>query len=243
MTTHIAQLLLSLASAPKRLRILDLCTGTGCISLLLHSLLFRYHENLQIHGVDVSPNAIALARKNLGYNIRAGPLNARAASEVTFQEADVLNENLTEHIEGAADDLEGREGWDVLISNPPYISPNAFNISTSLSVRRFEPKLALVPPSKPLRTDAEVADLFYPHLLHLANTLAVKVFAVEVADLDQARRIMKLALESKREWEGCEIWRDWPSQGKGEEDVVDVGGRNIKVKGEGHGRAVVAWRA
>ena len=36
--------------------------------------------------------------------------------------------------------------WDLLTSNPPYISPSGFSLSTSRSVRNWEPKLALVPP-------------------------------------------------------------------------------------------------
>lgn len=41
---------------------------------------------------------------------------------------------------------EVQDEWDLLTSNPPYISPRGFSVSTSRSVRNWEPKLALVPP-------------------------------------------------------------------------------------------------
>ena len=97
-------------------------------------------------------------------------------------------------------------------------------------------------------TDTEAGDAFYPQLVHIASELDVRVFVVEVADLAQAGRVVRMVLDSGV-WEGCEIWRDFPSQGvrcgKGGGEggeVVDVEGRGVGVKGEGEGRAVCAWR-
>ncbi len=115
-------------------------------------------------------------------------------------------------------------------------------------MRNYEPRLALVPAALHSKTDTEVGDAFYPQLLHIASELGVRVFVVEVADLAQAQRVVRMVLES-RGWEGCEIWRDFPGQGGyyGKEgvvdgEVVDVDGRGVRVKGEGEGRGVVAWR-
>lgn len=104
--------------------------------------------------------------------------------------------------------------------------------------------MALVPTSPPdSSTDTEIGDTFYPHLLHIACELGVGGFVVEVADMAQARRVVGMVRE-KGGWEGVEVWRDWPGQGgkKGEWEVVEVDGRNVRVRGEGEGRAVVAWR-
>ena len=52
---------------PRELKLLDLCTGTGCISLLFgHSFPFNETqvEDLSILGVDISPTAIQLAKLN-----------------------------------------------------------------------------------------------------------------------------------------------------------------------------------
>ena len=63
---------------------------------------------------------------------------------------------------------------------------------------------------------------------------------VEVADMAQAMRVVGMVRE-KGVWEGVEVWRDWVGQGGGGE-IVDVDGREVRVRGEGEGRAVVAWR-
>jgi methylase of polypeptide subunit release factors len=52
------------------LRILDACSGTGCISLLLHHQLSRHFRNLRIIGLDISPTAVALSNENLKRNFR-----------------------------------------------------------------------------------------------------------------------------------------------------------------------------
>ena len=66
---------------------------------------------------------------------------------------------------------------------------------------------------------------------------------VEVADMAQAKRVVAMVRE-KGLWEGVEVWRDFLGQGgrDGKEGFVDVDGRDVRVKGEGEGRAVVAWR-
>ncbi|KAK7745204.1 hypothetical protein SLS62_009833 [Diatrype stigma] len=63
------------------LRIVDFCTGTGCVALLLSSLLQKrqqHHGRLArsriVHGFDVDERAVALARQNLAANVRRGCL-------------------------------------------------------------------------------------------------------------------------------------------------------------------------
>ncbi|CAI7583289.1 unnamed protein product [Penicillium pancosmium] len=158
---------------PKPLRILDLCTGTGCITLLLHALLSPRFEHLRVMGIDISSKALSLARKNLDHNLQQGLLTHRASTDVQFHRADVLGlptggggdddadgipnveKILSEYFDQPGEmemsedllaiDLE--PGCDLLISNPPYISTSDFrNGTTARSVRLFEPKLALVPP-------------------------------------------------------------------------------------------------
>lgn len=142
---------------------------------------------------------------------------------------------------------DGPKKWDILISNPPYISPRAFtNGSTSRSVRNYEPKLALVPPqsSTSTTTSNDEGDTFYPRLLHIAHSLNIHLLVFEVADMAQAKRVVGMVFE-KGVWNGgCEIWRDFPGQGGRDWDgeVVEVEGKEVRVRGEGEGRAVCAWR-
>ncbi|KAI9669839.1 MAG: hypothetical protein M1817_004580 [Caeruleum heppii] len=246
--THLGALLLSagrISNSAPPLRILDLCTGTGCIPLLLHvqlssSVMFQ-DRNISLMGIDLSQKAVTLARQNLRWNVQQGNLNPAALEDICFLKEDVLSPDSKDLI-AALDSPK----WDILISNPPYISPHAFNHSTSRSVRKWEPKTALVPPTSPSHNPsrpllADGGDFFYPALLSLASRVKAKVLLLEVADLAQAKRVAALAQE-RRYWVGMEIWRDWPSERSGDdEETVEVGGERIAVKGQGNGRAVFCW--
>ena len=73
--------------------------------------------------------------------------------------------------------------------------------------------------------------------------MSAQVLLVEVADMQQAVRVAEMVVGGgeRGNWEGCEIWRDWPAGG-GEGEVVVVRGESVGVRGEGDGRAVLAWR-
>lgn len=256
LTSYLADLLsrsphFSDGQKQRDLRIFDLCTGTGCISLLLHSLLSRPFPNLHILGIDNSAAAISLANKNKQHNIELGHLRAHAAEQVYFQRDDILAPERqqpphTGQVNPSSRGWWGHKEWDILISNPPYISPRSFNTTTSKSVRDWEPKSALVPSSRasePIsdHKDADVGDIFYPRLLDIASRVSAKIVLFEVADLAQAMRVAGMVARG-RVWDGYEIWRDWPSQaattGCGEGVVREKG---VDVLGEGNGRAVLAW--
>jgi release factor glutamine methyltransferase len=103
--------------ASSTLKIADVGMGTGCIGLaLLHEL-----PNAQITAVDISPEALALARENA----------ERLGLSDRFQ---TLENNL---LEGFAKDY-----LDVVVSNPPYILSNVWK-NLEPCVRDFEPQLAL----------------------------------------------------------------------------------------------------
>ncbi|KAI9827988.1 MAG: hypothetical protein M1819_006831 [Sarea resinae] len=299
-TTHLAhQILRFLPSTTtgKSFRILDLCTGTGCIALLLHSLLHPRIPNLQITGIDISPLAIGLARQNLASNIAQNLLSPAAKDQVSFNEGNAFDTRLiassgggkqgrqrsTEQAEGGERRQAGSgcgcgSEWDVIISNPPYISPEGYKRTTSRSVRNFEPRLALVPPSSasvPISTapisaststsilstsapapalkssqsissttttDADRdGDTFYPSLLQHAAASGAQFSLLEVADLAQAKRVVRLATAQKGVWDVVEIWRDWPAQqtqqaqqglGSGLDEYRSCGGIEAESKGE-----------
>ena len=90
--------------------------------------------------------------------------------------------------------------------------------------------------------EVDAGDIFYPRLLQLAKQVSAQVLLVEVADMEQAIRVVLMVLgKGKGVWEGCEIWRDWPATG-GDGEVVEVQGEKVRVLGEGNGRAVLTWR-
>ena len=106
----------SLWASPQAV-VVDVGTGTGCIALTLAAERLR----ARVTGVDVSPDALALARENealLGLSGR-----------VVWQTGDLL------------------AGWpaasvDLVVSNPPYIA-GAVIETLAEEVRRHEPRLAL----------------------------------------------------------------------------------------------------
>ncbi|ESZ93685.1 hypothetical protein SBOR_5925 [Sclerotinia borealis F-4128] len=220
-TTHLAELLVKARpffyeeckSQQNSLKIIDFCSGTGCISLLLYSLLTKVYPKLEIVGLDISSKALNLSNRNVHFNA----LKASAQQSVSFEFANVLGDEQT-----ILDKCRGV--CDVIISNPPYISEEGFNKETTRSVRNWEPRLALVPNASKLGTicsndnienvpKVKAEDIFYHRLLHLYLLLKSKILVMEVGDEAQARRVVEMATRSP---DRIEIWRDWPDQHESE---------------------------
>ncbi|MFC0525221.1 peptide chain release factor N(5)-glutamine methyltransferase [Pontibacillus salicampi] len=101
----------------KPLRAVDIGTGSGIIAITLAKEL----PEMDMHATDLSPTALAVAKRN------AEQLNAG----VVFHEGSFL--------EPLAEDAEG---FDVIISNPPYI-PERDRASLSDTVVHHDPEMAL----------------------------------------------------------------------------------------------------
>ncbi|KAL4976205.1 S-adenosyl-L-methionine-dependent methyltransferase [Aspergillus desertorum] len=206
-TFHTAELIQDRMSCAGRneaapLRILDLCTGTGCISLLLHALLSPHFPRLSIVGVDISAAAIRLAKENVERNVRLKSLSERALTEVNFRHGNVLNFGSSlflglEDLFNRTTGLSASSGLqcDVLISNPPYVSVEEYHDgTTSRSVRMFEPKLALVPPEcTPLSMigsrHVQREDIFYYHIACMVPLFRAKMAVFECGSRSQALRV------------------------------------------------------
>lgn len=96
-------------------RVLDLCTGSGCLAILA-AMTF---PNARVDGVDLSPDALALAAENvaehgLGERVRL--------------------------IEGDLFTPLGGEVYDLIITNPPYVDAEA--MAALPAEYRHEPSLA-----------------------------------------------------------------------------------------------------
>jgi HemK-like putative methylase len=229
----------------KPLKILDLCSGSGCISLLLYSQLSTRFRNLHIHAYDISPDAINLANQNRDSNIKKGLLTEAAGQQVQFYRQDVFTLRPQRRVD--------EDPYDVIISNPPYISASKFLTETTRSVRNYEPSLALVPPSATSLTpelqkyQAEPEDVFYLHLMRLHSLrFQSKVLVMEIGDEEQAIRVARMArrLPRKDGKNRIEIWRDWPDLEPESEDgkILNIGKpMDIPVIGAGKIRAVVLF--
>ncbi len=95
---------------------LDLCTGSGCLAILLA----HAYPRADIDAVDVSPDALAVAQHNLAAYGLAGRINLVASD---------LFAKL------------GRKRYDLIVSNPPYVS--AMAMAELPQEYRHEPQLAL----------------------------------------------------------------------------------------------------
>jgi methylase of polypeptide subunit release factors len=264
--SHLARLLVQSwrNNPPERsINVLDLCTGTGCIPLLFYHELFNQSDFEpkigHITGIDISQHALELAEENKTQCFQnvttrqssSTNLSLNVLREMQFLKADILAEHSNQSsvmnkLKEAQGARQSTSTYDIMISNPPYISTSAFRRTTSASVRKYEPKLALVPPdphSSAGQVDEDDGDLFYPKLFDLATMLDTKFVLYEVADMEQAIRVAGLAGDH---WEAVEIWRDDPGAGEGEVEFVDVGEgegrRRVDVRGVGNGRSVVAYR-
>ena len=100
-------------------RILDLCTGTGCIGLAIASRV----KDAKVTCADLSKEALAVAKKNVTLNKFSG--------RVSCMQADALAEPSS---------FLGK--FDMIVSNPPYITADEM-LELPDSVKNFEPHMAL----------------------------------------------------------------------------------------------------
>ena len=101
------------------MRVLDMCTGSGCILLsLLH-----YSNACEGLGVDLSADALEVAEQNA-----ETLLDAVNADRVHFLQSDLF------------DKVEGK--FEIIVSNPPYIA-SAEVEKLMPEVRDHEPRMAL----------------------------------------------------------------------------------------------------
>ncbi|KAK9451740.1 S-adenosyl-L-methionine-dependent methyltransferase [Limtongia smithiae] len=120
------------SSSTSTFTVLDICTGSGCVALLMaQELVAVPGKTVAVSAFDVSPTAIALAKENLVRNAAHLP----PSSSVCFKIADLFQYHIPMHTIA-----------DLVVANPPYISLEHYTsrAHTARSVRVHEPKLALV---------------------------------------------------------------------------------------------------
>jgi release factor glutamine methyltransferase len=99
------------------MRVLDLCTGSGCIALSI----LNYTNDTKAVGTDISEAALKMAMKNA---------------------SDLGKEDRTEFIKTDLFPEESMGKFDLIVSNPPYIA-SAVIETLAPEVKDYEPRLAL----------------------------------------------------------------------------------------------------
>lgn len=128
-----------LSERPPR-RVLDLCTGSGCIAIAVA----KHWREAEVTAVDVSSEALAKARQNADSN----------NVEVRFVKKDLLEER----------EYRDFELYDLIISNPPYVKESERR-EMSRNVLDWEPERALfVSDSDPLLFYRAIAKIAETHL-------------------------------------------------------------------------------
>ena len=100
------------------LKILDIGTGSGAISISLAKFL----KNAHIISIDISKEALIVAKSNAKKN--------NVANQITFIESNLF------------ENLKTDESFDIIVSNPPYI-PSKDILDLQKEVKNYEPMLAL----------------------------------------------------------------------------------------------------
>lgn len=108
-------------------RILDLCTGSGCLAIIVADVF----QNAQIYATDVSPQALEVAQENR----KAYGLENR----ITLKQSDLFC------------GLDAKETFDLIICNPPYVPqgrkaemPQEFSKEPALALYAADEGMALV---------------------------------------------------------------------------------------------------
>lgn len=149
---------------PEAIRVIDLCTGSGCIACALAT----EHPNMEVLALDIAPEALALAQRNVEAQ--------GVADRVSVRESDLLA--------AAIADPDYKGSFDAIVSNPPYI-PSQVVDTLAAEVNDYEPRLALDGGADGLELFRHFIGDAYS-LLKPGGVLAVELFE---ESLDQARSI------------------------------------------------------
>ena len=125
--------------ASPRPRIIDLCTGSGCIAITLSLDI----PNSEVLGIDISDSACNVATKNA----------KQLASKAIFKNVDIFD-----LLEMCKTNREDHFKADIIVSNPPYICEKE-KADMEKNVLDHEPAIALfVPDEDPLKFYRAIAE-------------------------------------------------------------------------------------
>ena len=126
-----------------QIHVLDVGTGSGCIAISLK----KAHPEWSVTGIDISPEAIEVAKENARRN----------NVDVHFKVADIFSDQMTKYLNKWY--MVNDQMVNIVVSNPPYICESE-KVSMKSNVLDYEPSTALfVPDSDPLLFYRRIAEL------------------------------------------------------------------------------------
>lgn len=162
---------------PTDAAVLDVGTGSGCIALSLK----KYRPDLSVTGLDVSDKALEVARGN-GESLDL---------DVTWKKGDALSSLNV-------------EGYDVIVSNPPYIEEKE-RVNMSVNVKDFDPQIALfVEDGDPL--------VFYRQISISASIPEKRAMLAFECHVDHVNKVAELVAEHG--WQRVDILDDITARGR-----------------------------
>ena len=162
------------------LRILDICTGSGCIAWSIAAEI----PQAQVYGCDISKEALSIAK---GQSVEG--------AKADFFECDILSQGALEKISAEC----GAELFDMVISNPPYVCECEKSLMQK-NVLDFEPSIALfVPDDDPLR--------FYRRIGELSGRL-LKPGGMLFFEINERFGQQTLKMLEENGYEGCSVLQD-----------------------------------
>lgn len=127
---------LDYAKGKQNLKIIDLCSGSGCIAITLKKLL----PDSRVFALEKSEAAIQFLKKNINKN----------DVEITFLQDDALNPQTME------------SDFDIIVSNPPYLTKQ--DMQSLQKEVSFEPAMALYGDEDGLLFYKELTKIWTPRL-------------------------------------------------------------------------------
>jgi release factor glutamine methyltransferase len=132
------------SSQKKKVEILEIGTGSGCIPITLAKELDKRIIDYDINSIDISEEALEVARLNFQ---KLGPFNGRLEFyRRSFFDIPSLKRNV-----------------DYIVSNPPYVSLSKYE-NLSPDIKDFEPESSLTDGSDGLSFYRKISELISPEV-------------------------------------------------------------------------------
>lgn len=199
-------------SHPDTLTILDLCTGTGCIPLLLCALLGCRGIQIEAIGVDISSAACLLAQENIISTRSHFP----SLPSISILQKDLFEADFWTSIHDTFSLLNHSRippQLDIITVNPPYISADHWR-RLPPEVRNWEDPVALLgDPALNINTSIEnwpkgLGLSFYQRIYDLISACTTLphscILALEVGE-DQASTVANLF---RNQFRDIQVWKD-----------------------------------